>query len=359
MLTYKSLQSNSEAIACDVAEFLFSPNTLAPTPNGPNPLLDKNKGTYQPVTTGCASLPPGRQTGVIVLSSSGKTLANFQAWRTNMAIIRQLDARSSSYCEKLKSVPPGTKAMGIFPFTPTGVGGEIEGILKLFATNEAATGLTGTIKDEALMGGVGRQLRALNVPVLLPDLFSPFSLGRMDFSKSPLMSSLLQLLEKRSCVKSYIDEQKGKTKEDEASEFLGKLDKFIEGVTTAPGTTPTAPSAIAAALSADDFARAIGANPDGSFSTDSPWKHVLMLKALESGGSQIGRAGIFGSKLHFTGGAVTTYALFTLDGKLACSGNAYAYGGDVRPKYLTKHSLEPNLDPSQQLIFLRGRCAPE
>lgn len=59
---------------------------------------------------------------------------------------------------------------------------------------------------------------------------------------------------------------------------------------------------------------------------DSDWR-VLAVKALESGGALITTANIFGSKVHFSGGAIATYALFGLEGSLECSGNVFDYGG--------------------------------
>jgi hypothetical protein len=53
---------------------------------------------------------------------------------------------------------------------------------------------------------------------------------------------------------------------------------------------------------------------------------------MESGGSIIMTSNIFGSHPHVSGGAISGYALFQLDGTLVCSGNVGAYGGYVRPK---------------------------
>jgi hypothetical protein len=80
ILAYKALQSDSEAIACDVAGFLVDSATKI-SPNGPNARTkDKSKGAT-PQTASCAgsSVSGSTAKGVVLLSASGTTLANFQA----------------------------------------------------------------------------------------------------------------------------------------------------------------------------------------------------------------------------------------------------------------------------------------
>jgi hypothetical protein len=105
------------------------------------------------------------------------------------------------------------------------------------------------------------------------------------------------------------------------------------------------------------LARELGIKADGTGGADSIWQHVLWLKALESGGSLTTHSNIFGSKVFFSGGAVATYALFSLNGHLSCSGNVYDYGGYLRAKDFSAGFRRPDIDPTKQLIFLRGGCA--
>ncbi len=88
------------------------------------------------------------------------------------------------------------------------------------------------------------------------------------------------------------------------------------GAGTGGAPNSAAPPPIATVLAADGLARAIGVKPDGSGPVEE-W-HVLWLKALESGGSVITKSNLLGSKVFFSGGAVATYALFSLDGKVTC-----------------------------------------
>jgi hypothetical protein len=348
MLAYKSLESDSEAIACDIAGFLFTPEGSREEPNGPT--SGKNgKGEKPPMSRPCATVPGGTPTGIIILSSTGNTLANFQAWRADMAAMRSLQAQADKYCP---AQAPGVATMGM----PAPTVGDLQSMATMFATNEAASGIEGTIEDEALMDGVSRELRGMNVPVLVPDSFSPFSLGGMDFAQFPLLKSLMGLFGARArCSGSQTADRQG---------VVSNIDRFVNAALNPPPDSPSSNPPISGALSADGFAQAIGLNADGSFSESSVWKHVLLVKALESGGSEITQGGlILGSKVHFSGGAVATYALFTLDkianGKLTCSGNVFDYGGYVRPKDLEKHHIVPDLDPTRQLVFLRGGCAAE
>src|SRR5580700_8224668 len=98
MLAYKALQSDSEAIACDIAGFLSSSAGERLTPNGPSFVGKKGDASVQAMRTACANTPSGTPTGVIILSSSGNTLANFQAWRVDMATMRSLQAQANAYC---------------------------------------------------------------------------------------------------------------------------------------------------------------------------------------------------------------------------------------------------------------------
>lgn len=85
---------------------------------------------------------------------------------------------------------------------------------------------------------------------------------------------------------------------------------------------------------------------------------MLSVKALESGGALITTTNIFGSKVHFSGGAVATYAVFSFGGDLECSGNVFDYGGYLKPGQFTKRFRRPEIEPNKQLIFFRGGCTP-
>jgi hypothetical protein len=110
--------------------------------------------------------------------------------------------------------------------------------------------------------------------------------------------------------------------------------------TTTTATTPaattaspsTTPSRLESALNADGLAQRLGVDPQtGAIPATAP-QHLLMVKALESGGSVNHSTNIFGTKMSFSGGSVGTYALFNLDGQLECSGNVYDYAGPIASK---------------------------
>ncbi len=124
-----------------------------------------------------------------------------------------------------------------------------------------------------------------------------------------------------------------------------------------PGPASGGVPPIAAVLAADGLAQEIGVQDDGSLKADSIWQHVLLLKALESGGSLITHSNIFGSKVFFTGGAVATYTLFTMKGRLSCSGNVFDYGGYLRAEKFNGAFRNPDIDPTRQLLLLRGGCS--
>jgi hypothetical protein len=119
------------------------------------------------------------------------------------------------------------------------------------------------------------------------------------------------------------------------------------GAPAAPGGPTPSPSAAASStppivtiLQVDGLAGRMGfrvTEPDSTaigkpglaFDQIDAWR-ILWLKSMESGGAIITKTNIFGSHPYFGGGAVSGFALFTLEGDLLCSGNTAAYGGFVK-----------------------------
>ncbi len=74
--------------------------------------------------------------------------------------------------------------------------------------------------------------------------------------------------------------------------------------------------------------------------------HILVLQTLESGGGQLTRSSLFsGSRIYFSGGAVSTFSLYSVDGAVECGGYAYAYRGYIKNSEFTK-ALDANTAPS-------------
>jgi hypothetical protein len=94
--------------------------------------------------------------------------------------------------------------------------------------------------------------------------------------------------------------------------------------TATASSTPPADSAppIVSALAADGLSRGLHQKVGEVAMHDSDWQ-ILAVKALESDGALITTTNIFGSKVHFSCGAVATYALCSFEGNLACSGNVF------------------------------------
>ena len=113
---------------------------------------------------------------------------------------------------------------------------------------------------------------------------------------------------------------------------------------------PFSPLRLASLLSTDLVAQELKIEADAVLPEDSRW-HVLRIRVLESGGSVIKNQSFLRSETRYSGGAVGTYALFTLSGELECSGNLYAYGGPLRTDDFRKGSLQTNFHPA-----LHGSC---
>jgi hypothetical protein len=237
------------------------------------------------------------------------------------------------------------------------------------------------------MNGVARQLRTLNVAVLMPSTYAPYSLTATDSVKSPFLTGLDRLFEARRCIAEQ-SAAKGTTATDKAhiDQLVSEIDAYesvLRGVTVVQSTpnnssdskstkrpdtgtvvpnTPTtvpapATSPFATILSGDGFARKLGVDPATGLLPEKPkWRHLLLVKALESGGTLAKSSNIFGSKIRYSGGSVGTYALFTLDGELECSGNVYDYGGSIPAEKFQPELRRFNPDPASQFVFQRGNC---
>lgn len=113
---------------------------------------------------------------------------------------------------------------------------------------------------------------------------------------------------------------------------------------------PFAPSRLASLLATDLLAQELKIEANAVLPEASRW-HVLRIRVLETGGSVIRNQNFLRSNTRYSGGAVGTYALFTLSGELECSGNLYAYGGPLRTDDFRKGSLRTNFYPA-----LHGSC---
>lgn len=250
------------------------------------------------------------------------------------------------------------------------------GVLGLFAQDHASAPVGGTIQDQAFMDNVSRELRTLDIGVLMPSVYTPYGMDSIDATRSPFLISLDKLLHTRDCIVRARSADDPDAKSIDA--FLAVLSGANSGTPTpakaaaAPAASPTTPGAtlpapaaqpapsgpshLESVLSADGLAQKLGADPATGKIPDTAPQHLLLIKALESGGSVIRNSNIFGTRMSYSGGSVGTYALFGLDGSLECSGNVYDYAGPVQSKDFQKnlHAYAP--DPGAQVIFQRGTC---
>jgi hypothetical protein len=207
---------------------------------------------------------------------------------------------------------------------------------------------------------------------------------------SPFLSSLDNLLQARACIAGE-EVKSGTAAADKAGidHLIAEIDSYVamlrgvaavvpkaagspqpnqpksaDGTASVPSASAPAPSAsptpsllLAAVLSGDGLAQKLGVVPaTGLLPDKGPWRHVLLLKALESGGTVEKTTNIFRSKIRYSGGSVDTYALFTLEGELECSGNVYDYGGSIPAKEFQTQLRDYNPEPAKQFIFQRGSC---
>ena len=361
MLTYRALESDSEAVACDVAAYLNGTSANFASPPA---------GSVCDVKSGSA------RTTVVVLPFDRSELGDFQLWRADMLTISDLRRRAATLNCPAKSAGRGASALdAALASTPVGPPLALaQDLLSMLVTDEAVSSVGGNIQDVTFADGVGRQLRALNVSVLMPSSYGPYTLATVDEAKSPLLSAINKLMDARSCLAAK-DDAKNK---DSIAQTVQYIDAFL--ATLNGGTaTPAAPAAadskkppvsapaaaappsgshLLAVLSADGLAQQLGVNPiTGALPGNGASVHILLLKALESGGTVAKTTNVLGGKIRYSGGAVGTYALFHVDGSLECSGNVYDYAGSIPAKDFEKLVGGYPVDASRQMIFQRGSCS--
>ncbi len=367
MLTYRALESNSEAIACDVAAYLndTSANFVSPP-----------KGEVCDVKAG------SRKATVIVLALDNSQLADFQIWRADMATMEGLERRADADCSGTVSRGAVSAAEGLLSGsgTPLAIA---QSVLAMMASSETVSSVVGTIQDQAFMNGVGRELRALRVEVLMPGAYSPFSMQPLNLDASPFLSSFNRILDARECLAGLSGNaevrNQGRIKQTLAdiATFLTALAGAMPAapaanpqgtqpatqVTGASSSTPPpqsgpavappsqAPSHLRSVLSADGLMQNLGLDLDADTS-----QHILLVKALESGGAVTKQSNVLGTTVSYSGGSVATYALYKLNGDLECSGNVYDYIGPVPSKNFQQNWRNYKPDPAKQVIFERGGC---
>ena len=395
MLTYHALESNSEAVACDIAAY-FSGGTADFT-NPPAGAICTVRGGSN------------KKVGVVIAPFDDNIINNFRLWRADMEIMSDLSARATTYCPESSVLSTGSRGAGpgtpstttpsgltqaLTMLTPGGTALSLaQNVLGMFASDTTNSAVGGTVHDDAFMDGVGRELRSLNVAVLMPSVYVPYAMTATDASRSPFLSSLDKLLRARACL-SGVEAKSDTSLSDKASivQIVADIDAYLAtlragapsfpkpagttqpsaatpsgtGTTAAPATpTPGANAltsqSLLAVLSADDLAQKLGIDSTTGLPTttsENTWQHILLLKALESGGTVAKSSNILGTKIRYSGGSVGTYALFTIDGELECSGNVYAYGGSLPEKKFQLELRNDKADPSHQFIFQRGSCRP-
>jgi len=364
MLTYRALDSNGEAVACDVAGYLTG---TAATFTGPS---------ASPVCS--VKVAPGTRTGLVLLPLDQNVIAGFQLWRADMEIMSELRNRSAKACPEVHARGlTGAAASVAAALTPAGTAlGIAQGVVGMLASQADTSTVVGTIEDQAFMNGVARQLRVLGVSVLLPTAYHPYALNGLDPENSPFLANLDRFLASHDCMEGQDQSNKAnKAILDEMDTFLSTLNgsapasskpaaatapapsSSVSSATTAtpaPVQSTVPQSSLTLVLMADGLARKLGVDPlNGTLAEHGDWQHILFVKALESGGAVQKLSNLFGTKIRYTGGSVGTYTLVDLTGELECSGNVFDFGGAAEAD-LHKFTF----DPSSQVVFQRGSCRP-
>jgi hypothetical protein len=332
MLTYTAMDSEGTALACGIGRNVGAADA------GCNP---------QAIN--------GPQVGVVVVTADSSALSEFQLWRTDISTMDMLTVRANHYCPQggaeraaaAKTTLSGT-IMSMFPESQVA-----EYAASLLSATAETKPLEGNILDRTLADDVAGHLRALGIDVVIPDNYMPYSLTAIDANHSPFLTKYVALIKARECVapKGNADATPaaepgaaGTGEADAHAEadkhaITAAIDSYLKSLTEPdvfdvpkppPGAPPVAQAPVIshlnAVLRADGLAQELdAASPDARSGANGVW-YVLSLTALESGGTLMKSGnGITGTKTSYSGGAVGTYALFHLNGNIACSGVFFNY----------------------------------
>jgi hypothetical protein len=355
MLTYTAMDSEATALSCGIGR------NVGAADSGCNP---------QAIT--------GPPVGVVVIAGDSSALSEFQLWRTDISTMDMLTLRANHYCAQSSTRAATTLGGTIMSMFPESQAAEFAASL-LSATAETKP-LEGNILDQTLVDDVAGHLRALGVDVVIPDSYMPYSLSAIDANHSPFLTNYVALIKARECVapKGTADAAPaaqpaaaGTGEADAHAEADKKaiteaIDSFLKSLTEPdifdvpqpPAGAPPTPQApvishLSAVLRADGLAQELdAASPDARSGANGIW-YVLSLKALESGGTLLKSGnGITGTKTSYSGGAVGTYALFHLNGNIACSGVFFNY----EPPTLTSKIPDLLKTPDMAGGKLAGGC---
>jgi hypothetical protein len=364
MLTYSAMDADGSAVACNVARSLGAAD-------------DK-----------CAPRGTSDAAGVAIVTGDSNALAEFQLWRGDISTMDILTRRASRYCPQQNQRGLISSVESLLSGFP--VGQAMSVAKALFTTTSVTTLLGGNILDQTLMNDVAGHLRTAGVVVVIPDTYMPHSLVTINEARSPFLSKFLALMNARGCLDVTAgqapepakpptgaahpapapDRQSDVAADRDKESIARAIDQFLDSLTE-PGAAaqvaaqaegaaaaPPAPaiSHLNAVMRADGLAQELGFDATNNNTGDnSPWV-VLWLKALESGGDEVASDNLIkGSKTNYTGGAVGTFALFHLNGELACSGAVFDLAGPVLLTDIPKFVDATETAPAARLV---GGCAP-
>jgi hypothetical protein len=171
ILAYKSLQVNSTAIATDVTGGL-------------------------PV-----SKDTSKRASVLVVPSVSVLLPAFQQWRANMAIVGNFQSQYADAnfdADSCLAEPQQAHAPSFSEYTTAITEGvtALQSILSLFANSQSVAEFQGTIQDQALITAVSRELKKSGFEILIPDVYTSWTIADVDGSKFPYLGQLADLIAK-------------------------------------------------------------------------------------------------------------------------------------------------------------------
>lgn len=151
---------------------------------------------------------------VLVVPSVSVILPAFQQWRANMAIIGNFQAQyaqgrfADDVCsleqrDKKPAEDENATIPASFSTSVTAVQAAVstvQTILSMFASSQTVAEFPGTITDQALITAVSRGLKTRGFEILIPDMYTSWTIADVDPEKFPFLNRLADLIQKHGSL---------------------------------------------------------------------------------------------------------------------------------------------------------------
>jgi hypothetical protein len=295
MLTYSAMDRNSQAIACDVAFYVYGEESRKGIVFSPDPPNLDSTGSISVVelcrnakSWADAKEQPRNSIdndGIVILQADSSVQSGLELWRTYMAEMQSLKAAGAKQgCTNLPGAAPNSsspktsfetrywspqfrfaslglsegfypaaQAQGSKPPAKAAVApmNNVEGAADLaeqiVSANDNAEAVRGTVESQTFVNTIAGELRVLGIPVLMPETSMPHAMSSQ--THYVVLDEAQELADMRTCLKDKAaagaDGKNGTAAADDknasdslrATSLLNDIDSFLAAAFSWSGIT--------------------------------------------------------------------------------------------------------------------------